>query len=251
VDLFAADLTTGAETLVSGNLSGALANGSSTSPVISGDGRDVVFTSKATDLVANDTNRASDIFVRDRLLGVTMLVSANAQGRAANGPSTRPVLAADGRTVVFQSFANDLVNADYNGLRDLFVLKLGGADTDHDGLDDDWEVTYFNSLSRDGSGDFDADGVSDRDEFLAGTNPTANASVFRVLTVVPAGGGGTLVLWIGNPNRTYRVEYKDDLDATDWTALNGSISWNGSTASISDASASSPTHRFYRVARLP
>ncbi len=251
VDVFATDLNTGEETLVSGNLFGALANGSSTSPVISADGRYVVFVSKGSDLVANDTNGVSDIFVRDRLLGVTMLVSANAQGRAGDGPSTRPVMAADGRTVVFQSFARDLVSGDYNEKRDIFVLKLGGADTDPDGMDDDWEVVYFDNLSRDGDGDFDSDGVSDRAEFLAGTSPTANDSIFRLLTVAPAGGGSTLVMWAGNPSRNYRVEFKDDLNATSWTSLAGAISWNGATASITDTNATTSPHRYYRVARLP
>jgi hypothetical protein len=201
--------------------------------------------------VVNDTNGVSDVFVRDRLLGLTMLVSANAQGRAGNGPSTRPVLAAAGRTVVFQSFARDLVSGDYNEKRDIFVLKLGGADTDSDGMDDDWEVTYFDNLSRAGDGDFDTDGVSDRAEFLAGTNPKANDSNFRVLTVAPVGGGSVLVFWTGNPIRNYRVEFKDDLNAESWTPLTGGLSWNGSTASITDTNVNISTHRYYRVARLP
>jgi hypothetical protein len=118
-------------------------------------------------------------------------------------------------------------------------------------MDDDWEVAYFGNLSRNGSGDFDSDGASDLAEFLAGTDPTNNDSIFRVLTVTPLGGGSTRVMWTGNPSRAYRVEFKDDLGAADWTALNGTISWNGSTASVTDAAAGSSTHRYYRVVRLP
>ncbi len=44
-------------------------------------------------------------------------------------------------------------------------------DTDGDGMNDAWELAHFGTLARDGSGDFDMDGVSDRDEFLAGTDP--------------------------------------------------------------------------------
>ena len=251
VDLFAVDLNTGFETRVSGNLAGGVANGSSTTPFISGDGRYVVFQSRASDLVPHDTNGVSDIFVRDRLLGVTMLVSANAQGRAGNGASARPVLAADGRTVAFQSFASDLAGGDFNDKRDVFLLRLGSADSDGDGMDDDWEMAYFNTLARDGSGDFDTDGVSDLGEFRAGTDPTNSNSVFRVLTVAPAGGGSALLLWTGNPARTYRAEFKDDLGAANWTALSGNISWNGATASLADASATNSPHRYYRVLRLP
>jgi uncharacterized repeat protein (TIGR01451 family) len=50
-------------------------------------------------------------------------------------------------------------------------------DTDGDDIDDDWERQYFGSLDRDGSGDFDSDGISDLDEFLAETDPAERADV--------------------------------------------------------------------------
>jgi Tol biopolymer transport system component len=79
-------------------------------PVISGDGRFVVFGSRASDLVTNDLNNYPDIFVRDRLLGTTMLISRNVNGTSGNAASMlRPIMAADGRTVVFHSMASDLV----------------------------------------------------------------------------------------------------------------------------------------------
>ncbi len=228
-------------------------NGGLRDPIISPDGRHVVFRGEAnvTGLVPLDDNRSSDVFVRDRLLGVTFAVSVNLQGKVSNSSATRSVLAADGRTVVFQSAASDLAAGDYNDKRDIFILKLGSPDTDGDGLDDDWEVTYFNNLSRNGSGDFDSDGLSDLQEFLAGTDPTNSNSFFRVLTVSPAGGGSMVLLWSGNPSRSYRAEFKDNLNAANWTALTGTISWNGSTASIADSSAGAATNRYYRVARLP
>uniref|UniRef100_UPI0040565000 right-handed parallel beta-helix repeat-containing protein n=1 Tax=Candidatus Electronema sp. TaxID=2698783 RepID=UPI0040565000 len=46
------------------------------------------------------------------------------------------------------------------------------TDEDNDGLPDFWEQQYFGDLSRDGSGDFDQDGLSDLDEFYQGTDPT-------------------------------------------------------------------------------
>jgi hypothetical protein len=204
---------------------------------LSRDGRFVIFQGKS--------GGVSSLFVRDRLLGVTTTIGAG------NGPSTRPVLAADGRTVVFQSFANDLAAGDYNDKRDVFVLNLGGVDADGDGMDDDWEVAYFGNTSRDGSGDYDGDGVSDLQEFLAGTDPTNANSVFRVLTVAPAGGGGKLLFWTGNSTRSYRAEYKDDLGAAGWTSLTGTISWNGTTASITDTTATNSANRYCRTVRLP
>jgi hypothetical protein len=47
-------------------------------------------------------------------------------------------------------------------------------DTDRDGMDDDWELMHFGTLDRDGTGDFDGDGISDLDEFLNGTDPTTS-----------------------------------------------------------------------------
>jgi hypothetical protein len=86
-------------------------------------------------------------------------------------------------------------------------------------------------------------------EFLAGTDPTNGGSIFRVLTVTPAGGGGAMVFWIGSPTRNYRIEYKDDLNTPNWTSLPATITWNGTTASAFDMNASA--NRFYRVVRLP
>ena len=64
---------------------------------------------------------------------------------------------------------------------DLVVTDLRMPDGD--GLDDDWEVAYFNDLSRDGAGDFDGDGANDADEFRAGTDPTNTGSVLRVISI--------------------------------------------------------------------
>ncbi len=138
---------------------------------------------------------------------------------------------------------------DFNDRRDVFVIKLG-VDSDGDGLDDDWEVTYFGNLLQDGSGDFDNDGVTDRDEFLSCTDPTASGSYFRVLTLTPLGGNSTRVIWNGNPALNYRVEFKDDVNASAWTTLNPPITWNGSAATVTDPSATN-AHRFYRAVRLP
>ncbi len=221
-------------------------------PVISADGRFVVFGASASNLVSNDTNNVGDVFVRDRLLGTTTLVSQNVnQGVGNAASSVRVVMAADGRTVVFQSMASDLVSGDYNDKRDIFVLKLAGTDSDADGLDDDWEAAYFNTLARNGLGDFDDDGVSDGLEFRGGTDPTDANSVFRVLTLAAVGGGLKQVLWTGNPSRSYRAEFKDNLGAANWTGLTGSIYWNGTTASTTDTSAGAATNRFYRVIQLP
>ncbi|MCA1689044.1 MAG: hypothetical protein LC720_00905, partial [Actinobacteria bacterium] len=80
---------------------GGPADGPSSEPGISADGRLVVFASKADDLVPGDHNGVSDVFVRDRQAGTTVRVSVGRGGVEANGPSTTPAISADGRVITF------------------------------------------------------------------------------------------------------------------------------------------------------
>jgi hypothetical protein len=225
----------------------SVANGSSSSPQISADGRFVVFTSKASDLVENDNNHASDIFVRDRLLGLTFLASMNKAGTGSGiGASSNPLLARDGRTIVFQSFADDLAAGDYNNTRDIFSVRIGSTDSDGDGMDDEWEVAYFGNLARDGTGDFDGDGQTDLAEFLAGTDPTNTGSILRVVSLTSPAGGATTIYWSSVPGKSYRVQYKNEVDDANWTDLPGTVVASN-TASSKEDPAPSGTHRFYRV----
>lgn len=57
--------------------------------------------------------------------------------------------------------------------RKAFITVNPGNDTDGDGMDDAWELAHFGTLDRDGTGDFDGDGISDLDEFLQGTDPAS------------------------------------------------------------------------------
>ncbi len=91
------------------------------------DGRLLAFWSNASNLVPNDTNGVSDVFVRDRLTGTTTRVSVDSNGVEGDGASTDPAFSADGRYVAFQSAATNLVPNDTNGKLDVFVrdLQLG------------------------------------------------------------------------------------------------------------------------------
>ena len=88
---------------------------------VSDDGRFVVYASVASNLVAGDGNQQSDVFLRDRLRGVTERASVADDGSEADGPSGSPSISADGSRVAFTSDAADLVPADTNGVRDAFV----------------------------------------------------------------------------------------------------------------------------------
>jgi hypothetical protein len=111
-DVFVRDILAGTNYLVSVNTNGTgCANGPSTSPAISGNGRYVAFTSSASNLVANDTNNATDVFLRDLESNTTTLVSVNTNGIGpGNGASYSPEISADGRYVLFQSTASNLTS---------------------------------------------------------------------------------------------------------------------------------------------
>jgi hypothetical protein len=246
-DVFVKDLQTGQEELVSVNLAGTAAgNGMSSSPAMSSDGRFVAFVSKASDLAANDSNGVSDVFLRDRMLGKTRLLSLNATGtRSANGASGRPVMSADGRTVVFQSLATDIAEGDYNGFRDVFVTRIEFPDTDGDGMADEWEMAYFGTLSRDGAWDFDGDGRSDLEEYVAGSDPTDGRSVLRIVGVTASGTSTVTITWSSVMGKTYRVQYKQELNDP-WRDLPGLIAATSTVSSKQDTHANI-LQRFYQV----
>ncbi|MEU3777350.1 hypothetical protein AB0F11_29930 [Streptomyces sp. NPDC032472] len=106
-----------------------ISNAADGAPSISADGRYVAFTSPARDLVAGDTNRASDVFVRDRQTGVITRVSVDSAGNQADNASRNPSISADGRYVTFESSATNLVAGDTNRYRDTFVHDLQTGET--------------------------------------------------------------------------------------------------------------------------
>jgi Tol biopolymer transport system component len=120
-DIFVHDRQTGVTERVSISSSGAQANSQSNLASISGDGRYVAFSSYASNLVPNDTNYRQDIFVHDRVTGVTERVSVPSGRRQANGASVGPSISVDGRFVVFSSSASNLATNDNNGLYDVFI----------------------------------------------------------------------------------------------------------------------------------
>src|SRR5256885_791636 len=79
-DVFVRDLQGGSTTRMSVDSAGVQGNLASSSPALSADGRYVAFSSFALNLVADDTNEGSDIFVRDRQLGTTIRVSVYSGG---------------------------------------------------------------------------------------------------------------------------------------------------------------------------
>jgi Tol biopolymer transport system component len=123
-DVFLRDRV-GAETRrVSVGPGGRQADGPSGRPDVPASRRVVVFESEASNLVAGDTNEASDVFVRNLRTGLTRRVSTGPGGRQGDAASGLPAISADGRFLAFTSFASNLVAGDTNGVEDVFVRSL-------------------------------------------------------------------------------------------------------------------------------
>jgi Tol biopolymer transport system component len=74
--------------------------------------------------VANDGNKAMDVFLRDLQTGRTLLLSRTPSGDAGHGWSLRPFFSADGRSLFFLSHAPDLAAGDFNEAPDLFKVEI-------------------------------------------------------------------------------------------------------------------------------
>ena len=121
-DVFVHDQVNGTNILVSADTNGLSGDSLSYEPSVSADGRYVAFTSQADNLVAGDTNRASDVFVRDLQTGVTTLVSFNKSGVGpGNAASYSPVIGSGGRYVMFRSNASNLAGGSFSGTENLFL----------------------------------------------------------------------------------------------------------------------------------
>lgn len=119
-DVFVRDTVAETTVRVSRSSGGTQANGGSSHPSISADGRYVAFFSDATNLVPGDTNGERDVFRYDVVNDSITRVSLTSTGTQANAGSSEPELSADGRYVAYLSNASNLVPGDSNGSQDLF-----------------------------------------------------------------------------------------------------------------------------------
>jgi len=125
IDVMLKDLQTGQLTRVSGLVGSFFAaSGESRRPAISFDGRFVAFDTTADTFSAADNNGLHDVYVRDFQLGTITLVSRTGGGVAGNGAASHAALSDDGRFVVFQSSATNLVAGDGNGAIDIFERDM-------------------------------------------------------------------------------------------------------------------------------
>lgn len=138
-------------------------------PTISGDGRFVVFTSDAPDLVADDTNGTTDVFLHDRTTQATTRLNVGPTAEA-NVSSSTGWISRSGRFVCFSSGANNLIASDTNNAEDAFLLDrttgviervsvtssevAGTAGSTCSGVSDDGRfVNFYSYASNLGPGD--------------------------------------------------------------------------------------------------
>ena len=133
-DVFVRDWAGGSTELISAHHPDLLSrtpNGPSflTPASVSSDGRWAAFVSDANNLVANDTNRCRDVFVRDLATGSLTLVSLNTNGVSGSRASSEPAISPEGRYVAFTSSADDLVPGDVNNASDVFLRDVQNGTT--------------------------------------------------------------------------------------------------------------------------
>ncbi|NES67172.1 MAG: hypothetical protein F6K24_18930 [Okeania sp. SIO2D1] len=153
-DIFITDRQTQTTNIVSVNSFGFGGNLNSFHPSVSGDGRFVTFASNATNLVPGDSNNTTDIFLRDLLTFTTTRISVDSLGNQSNAASINPTISADGRFIAFESDATNLVMADINNARDIFLhdtLTGMTAQISKNSLGDRANFSSFNpAISADG-----------------------------------------------------------------------------------------------------
>ncbi len=159
---FATAQTTERVSVGPGGLQG---NESSFRASISADGRFVAFDGPVSNLVAGDTNGTWDVFVHDRQLGTTELVSVTSSGVSANGASGGGVLSADGRYIAFGSAATNLVAGDSNGKDDTFLRDRVLGTT---------ECVSLSSSGAQGNGDTGSHSLSADARFVAFVSSATN-----------------------------------------------------------------------------
>ncbi|MCG3149010.1 MAG: hypothetical protein PCFJNLEI_02462 [Verrucomicrobiae bacterium] len=130
------------------------------------------------------------------------------------------------------------------------------VDSVGDGIADAWRQFYFggagNSTNEQSCAgcDADGDGLTNLQEFHAGTEPTNAASVFRI-TAITATTTDVRLLFTTVTNKLYTVEWSTEPDGSAPTIVAADISGTGNPVEVTDPGGLSPVQRFYRVRLQP
>ena len=125
------------------------------------------------------------------------------------------------------------------------------TDTDDDGIPDDWEVAHELKVGvNDASLDPDQDGMTNLQEYLAGTDPLDRSNLLQI-TGAEFVGPGLLISFTTTPGHAYRVESTEDLAAHNWSSVADDVPGTGAIVRVMDSNGGTQPHKFYRVRLLP
>lgn len=128
----------------------------------------------------------------------------------------------------------------------MLTISEGMADTDQDGLPDDWERAHGLTVGiNDANADSDGDGHTNLQEYLAGTDPQDPNSVLALRAVVVS--GMPILQFMAISNRAYRLEFKDALGQPTWQLLTNLPPEPFNRPAVLSDPGPSPTNRFYRL----
>lgn len=135
------------------------------------------------------------------------------------------------------------------------VLNLSAiVDTDANGLPDWWETAHFGVTGVNPNADADGDGMTNFQEFLAGTNPTSAVSRLAITGAALVANGPNRDFRLTFPSVsgvTYRVESSDSLAIGSWTALGVDLTGTGTDLQATDSAVNTRARRFYRLVVIP
>ena len=141
-------------------------------------------------------------------------------------------------------------NSQISGIQ---VQKVGDVFSDTDGIPDWWRLAYFNhAVGEDAdnshaSDDPDGDGLTNLQEYLAGTNPLDPTSAFRITTIVTAG-ADIQVSWSSVSSKTYQLQSSSSPTATGtWNNVGNPVTASSATSTQTDTGAAAGPPTFYRV----
>lgn len=169
--------------------------GDSTLASLSADGNFVAFQSSASNLVANDTNGDSDIFVYNLRTGSRVRISLSSKGDQANKGAVNPVISGNGRYIAFESAATSLVFGDGNAKKDIFV---------HDRMTGNLVRASLNNAGNGGTGDSSRATISSNGRYVAFESVADN--------LVPRDSNGRSDIFVRDmvAGRTARVSVSSD-----------------------------------------
>ncbi len=131
-------------------------------------------------------------------------------------------------------------------------VAVTATDSGGAGIPDNWMVAHFGPTwqtnpSAAPNADPDGDGLTNAQEFLAGTDPKSGGNSLHI-TAIARSGIDRLVAFASVTGKTYRVDYKDDLLSANWILLQDQLNATGNSTQITDTGAGNLARRFYRIA---